>query len=582
MEKRHHCAVLPKDVYNLKQKLKGSSTDASDCDVLLRQIVDDGGFVEYAKDDKNNFMYVVFQTKQMIDVLQKFPEVLILDFTYKTNKYLLPLLTVMAVDGEGHGLPVLHAFVKKEDTEFIAKCLTALSSKYDTGLTCCFMVDKDFAEMSALELMFPDVPINICHFHINQAVSRFLRKELASDAYPKVLETFMAQVYTESTEEYNSLKDDITNSVPQKVADYFQRNWWDKSKFWATSENRSVLKLKATTTNHLESFHAKIKKYLNVHISLASAIENLTMFDNGQITTSLRSAVIRANSVCYRSSTMQDDTVNTVLNTLTRFAADLVIQQLTLSRTVNYAITVANSEYIVSYKEKQHSATPTVCECSFHKQMKLPCRHILFIRQQLGLPVFDASLVHGRFCQDLASTHQSQNFSSALSTVFVSSANTKTAEGRYRKATALFSDMASYLSVLSEQEFLEKVTFLECLFSTWHEPTATTSTDTSQPTAATSTDTSQPTATTSTDTSQPTAATSTDTSQLTATTSTDNAQPTSSSRMRVIYHNWSATKQRPHPQSVAEISHHSVLSGDRIRQCETSSGSRHKDTDQCL
>jgi len=34
---------------------------------------------------------------------------------------------------------------------------------------------------------------------------------------------------------------------------------------------------------------------------------------------------------------------------------------------------------------------------------------------------------------------------------------------------------------------------------------------------------------------------------------------TSSSRMRVIYHNWSATKQRPHPQSVAEISHHSVL-----------------------
>ena len=49
-------------------------------------------------------------------------------------------------------------------------------------------------------------------------------------------------------------------------------------------------------------------------------------------------------------------------------------------------------------------------------------------------------------------------------------------------------------------------------------------------------------------------------------------------RMRVMNHNWSATKQRLHPQSVAEISRHSVLSGDRIRQCETSSGSRHKDT----
>jgi len=52
--------------------------------------------------------------------------------------------------------------------------------------------------------------------------------------------------------------------------------------------------------------------------------------------------------------------------------------------------------------------------------------------------------------------------------------------------------------------------------------------------------------------------------------------------MHVIYHNWSATKQRPHPQSVAKISRHLVLSGDRIRQCETSSGFPHKDTDQCL
>jgi len=41
-------------------------------------------------------------------------------------------------------------------------------------------------------------------------------------------------------------------------------------------------------------------------------------------------------------------------------------------------------------------------------------------------------------------------------------------------------------------------------------------------------------------------------------------------------------KQRLHSQSVAEMCRHSVLSGDSIRQCETSSGSRHKDTDQCL
>jgi len=35
----------------------------------------------------------------------------------------------------------------------------------------------------------------------------------------------------------------------------------------------------------------------------------------------------------------------------------------------------------------------------------------------------------------------------------------------------------------------------------------------------------------------------------------------SSSRMRFMSHNWSATKQRLRPQSVAEISHHAVKSG---------------------
>ena len=54
------------------------------------------------------------------------------------------------------------------------------------------------------------------------------------------------------------------------------------------------------------------------------------------------------------------------------------------------------------------------------------------------------------------------------------------------------------------------------------------------------------------------------------------------SRMHVMNHNWSARIQYLHLQNAVWISHHSALSEDRIRQCGTSSGSRHKDTDQCL
>ena len=54
------------------------------------------------------------------------------------------------------------------------------------------------------------------------------------------------------------------------------------------------------------------------------------------------------------------------------------------------------------------------------------------------------------------------------------------------------------------------------------------------------------------------------------------------SHMCVMNHNCSARKWRLHLQSVARIIHHSALLEDSIWQCGTSSGSRHKDTDQCL
>jgi len=41
-----------------------------------------------------------------------------------------------------------------------------------------------------------------------------------------------------------------------------------------------------------------------------------------------------------------------------------------------------------------------------------------------------------------------------------------------------------------------------------------------------------------------------------------------SSHMRVMNHNWSAMKQRLHPQSVAEISRHSVMSGPTTESAE--------------
>ena len=55
-----------------------------------------------------------------------------------------------------------------------------------------------------------------------------------------------------------------------------------------------------------------------------------------------------------------------------------------------------------------------------------------------------------------------------------------------------------------------------------------------------------------------------------------------SSRKRVMNHTWSSTKQRLHPQSVAEISHHSVMSWGQDSTMWDIIWVSPKDTDQCL
>ena len=118
------------------------------------------------------------------------------------------------------------------------------------------------AEQAALGAVFPDVPVNLCHFHISQAVERYLRKELGrgTAAVKKVLELFMCQRYTESLEEFSNFKEEISRIVPQSVVAYFQDNWWGKKDLWAACCNVHVVKLHATTTNTLESYHSKIKR----------------------------------------------------------------------------------------------------------------------------------------------------------------------------------------------------------------------------------------------------------------------------------------------------------------------------------
>ena len=478
LESRHGTAVLTQDVYNTMRRMNVGKAqgckDSESCEEILKEVVANGGYGEVGKDDTGAFLFAAFVTRPMRAMLNAFPECLIMDATYKVNHYLYPLLTIMVLNGEGHGMPVFHAFLAKEDKIIIEQCLRIFQKLFDSEKTTCFVIDKDMAEQAALGAVFPDVPVNLCHFHISQAVERYLRKELGrgTAAVKKVLELFMCQLYTESLEEFSLFKEEISRIVPQSVVAYFQDNWWGKKDLWAACCNVNVVKLHATTTNTLESYHSKIKKVVNEKLSLANAFSAIVSFDNDKILESNRKQLLLSNC-CVSDASDVDATEVAITRSLTRFAATLVKAELSLSRSVDYLIAPAEEtgSYDVSYKENNNKATHESCTCSTYGKMRFPCRHIFVVRDYLRIGLYDVATVPERYQQATAVTDLTVG-STPVTSINMSTypsrpVSHKTVDGRYRTARGVCDELANFLSILGQEEFEEKLEELKSLVRGW-------------------------------------------------------------------------------------------------------------------
>jgi len=99
-----------------------------------------------------------FVHKGMLEILCKNPEVLIMDCTYKTNKYKMPLLTICGVTSLGTTFIVGFAFLDKETKNHYDWVLYHLVHLYGSlGLPPPRVIatDRDLALMEAIDGRLP-------------------------------------------------------------------------------------------------------------------------------------------------------------------------------------------------------------------------------------------------------------------------------------------------------------------------------------------------------------------------------------------------------------------------------------------
>ena len=223
--------------------------------------------VEIGKDEKNVLQGIYYQKKIMQEMFSNFPELLLIDATYKLNDLRMPLY-IMIVDGNGESEIVALWIVASEDRISIKNMVRIFKRHSSTDRTVCIMSDKDMTERDVLSEEIPNAVLQICLFHTLRSFKREISTEklhITSDQRQMTLEII----------EYQQHCQELIDTKMKPVIDYFNKNWHAIRAEWVEGLKNNACNFLNRTNNRLEAINKKIKSVVQKYSSLATFFQDL-------------------------------------------------------------------------------------------------------------------------------------------------------------------------------------------------------------------------------------------------------------------------------------------------------------------
>ena len=360
-----------------------------------------GSTVDIFSDEDDTFTGLLFQDSVMKSSFASYPEVLMIDATYKLNELRMPLYLMIVLDSNGQSEIVAVFLTSVETRVAIVKMVKAFKSHNSKWIaTTAIVSDKDFTERDVFKQEFPNALLIICLFH---ALQNF-RREITCDKLgllpgerDHALELMSLLAYSSSEEKYEDHYKQLKASGLRSVIEYYDVNWHPVRHQWVQGFKGHTLSLNTKTNNRLESINAKIKsvcsKYASLPVFFDQFLSLLSCLRNERDHSTLMA--LAKKSV---STFNVDSAEHQYAEALTPYALEYVHKQLSLRHKVNIeAATNDAGEFIVDSSNGKLMVTCNTCMCTFWKSMRLPCRHIFAVRDKCEIPLFDPLLPSTRW-----------------------------------------------------------------------------------------------------------------------------------------------------------------------------------------
>ena len=195
---------------------------------------------------------------------ERYPEIVLMDATHKTNNLDMPFYTMATIDGNGETQPVASFLVENEDEESI-RCMMQLFKKGNPNWCKIevFITDKDMTERNVIKSEIAQVHLQICLFHVMRTFHREVTMEkmgITSTERDTIKSQIKECAYSYSDDIYDERYSQLMEVCNDKVKDYYNKNWHPIKDQWVEGLKSRQLNLEQRTNNRLESFFQKLKQ----------------------------------------------------------------------------------------------------------------------------------------------------------------------------------------------------------------------------------------------------------------------------------------------------------------------------------
>jgi hypothetical protein len=165
------------DINNLLVKLFNQKRTINDSQELIDQLVfskaTKGGYLDIKKSDDNRLEALYWSSKDMLDSYQLYSDVVLLDSTYRTNRFSLPLVVISGVTNEGLNTIFAFALISNENQASYDWLLRSLvvSGGRQPGI---IITDADKAIIMSIKTVLTSSRHTLCEWHINQNFKKHL------------------------------------------------------------------------------------------------------------------------------------------------------------------------------------------------------------------------------------------------------------------------------------------------------------------------------------------------------------------------------------------------------------------------